>query len=306
MVLQEEIGELRTVRPGRTLYVRKVTVGSPSASPSLNLVAAHGTCATQSQYTPVLVALDGLLNQASTSIVVWLYDNVGCGKSPELQEWDAYSNENFALDLRAIVMDMVLFNEDEEKRPCVLMGHSYAPTILLKMLNHSPPPNDKFQLSGFIFVGSAVRSLDEKKKDLLMPDGGHPIMRLPLFILDCLQPTISKSFLDVALCKGCDPEIRKMCNEENQSGSMGFAKATHRHHKWATTNELGALEQIPTLVLHGSEDAVINPQCSQIISATLPHSKLVFIDKASHLVMLEQPAKMASEILDFVKHNKLL
>ena len=31
MVLQEEIGELRTVRPGRSLYIRKVVVGDSSS-----------------------------------------------------------------------------------------------------------------------------------------------------------------------------------------------------------------------------------------------------------------------------------
>ena len=303
MVLKEEIGELRAVRPGRTLFVRKVVLGSPSSNPALNMLAVHGTCATQTQYTPVLEALDGPLDKANLSVAVWLYDNVGCGLTPELPEWDAYSNENFALDLRAILVDMVL-KDDKDRRPCVLMGHSYAPTILLEMLNQSPSI-DHFQLSGFIFVGSAVRSLTKDQKDTLMSDGGHPIMRLPVFILNCLQPILSKSFLDMALCPDCDPALREKCNQENQSGSMWFAKATHRHHKWATTNDILVLEKVPILILHGAEDAVISPQSSQVISAALPQSELVFVEKASHLVMLEQPEKMAAEIFDFLKRKTL-
>jgi len=298
MVVKEELGELKEVRPGRTLFVRKVVIGPAGSKPVLNLVAVHGTCATQAQYQPVLEALDEPLTRANISINVWLYDNVGCGQSPTLNEWNAYSNENFSLDLYFILSDFVLEKKEDQQLPCVFLGHSYAPTILLDHLNLYLPVDD-LKWGGFIFVGSAVRSPD--RPDLLMRDGGHPIMRLPVFLLNCLQAKLSESFLELALCKDCDPALKEQCRKENTGQSMAMAKATHRHHKWATTEDLDVLKALPTLILHGSEDGIISPQNSEIMAKKLPKSKLVYIPKASHLVMLEQPVQMATAIVDFLK-----
>jgi pimeloyl-ACP methyl ester carboxylesterase len=309
MVLVEEIGELQEVRRGRSLFLRKVVVGPPHTKPCLKVVALHGTCATQTQYQPFLEALDDLLVQANNDnnktscIIIWLYDNVGCGQSPAMTEWDDYSNENFALDLRAILVDQVL--KQDGPLSCVLMGHSYSPTILLELLNRCSPIPDLLKPDAFIFVSSAIRS-DNDSKGLLMPDGGHPIMRLPVFILSCLQWHLSESFLGLGLCKDCDPALRDKLRSENNGNNMAMAQATHRNHKWATSDDAKVLHHVPTLVIHGTEDGIISPQCSELIAKELPMSKLVLIEKASHLIMLEQPVEMASNLLSFLKQNDLI
>jgi pimeloyl-ACP methyl ester carboxylesterase len=302
MVLQQYFGDLKEVRPGRTLFIRKVAAG-PSNTPSvLTIVALHGTCASESQYAPLLQSLDDALTEMDRSVVVWLYDNVGCGSSPVLEEWDGYSNENFALDLQAILTNLVLPDHDSTT-PCVLLGHSYSPTIILEMMNRYPVQD--LSIQGFIFASSAIRSRKDRR-DLLMKDGGHPIMRLPVFILNCLQKSMSESFLQLGLYKDCDPALREKCRSENNGNNMAMAKATHRHHKWATSDELGVMKDTPTLILHGTEDGIISPANSEVLGKEIPNSKVVLIPKASHLLMLEKPGEMAKAIVDFLNDEKLL
>lgn len=300
MTVEEELAELRSVRPGRNLFLRRVVIGSPWQKPSLILVALHGTCATQSQYNPVLQALDEPLGNEGISIICWLYDNIGCGLSPAIDEWDAYSNKNFASDLRSILVDAAL--KDNPGLPCVLMGHSYSPTIILEMLNRCRPV-DNLNLAGFVFVGSAIRT---KTDALKMKDGGHPIMKLPVFALNCMQSLLSEAFLQAALCKDCDDDLRDRCRRENNGNGMAMAKATHRHHKWATSEDTKILEGIPALIIHGTEDGILSPQCGEDIAKELrPTSQLRLIRKASHLVMLEQPTEMANALADFLKRDVL-
>ena len=295
MVVSEKTAQLMEARQGRNFFIRKVLIGSAWQNPSLTLVALHGTCATQSQYNLVLMALDEPLSNAGVSIVCWLYDNVGCGQSPVLDEWDAYSNEEFADDLRAILMN-ITFKDEYLDLPVVLMGHSYSPTIVLEMLNRGLPV-DNLNLAGFVFVGSAIRA---QSNALKMEDGGHPIMKLPVFILNCLQNMLSESFLQLALCKDCPADLRERCRQQNNANGMAMAKATHRHHKWATSEDLKSLLNIPVLVIHGTEDGILSPQCSEEIAKELPNASLILIEKASHLVMLEQPTKMANALSDFL------
>jgi pimeloyl-ACP methyl ester carboxylesterase len=138
-----------------------------------------------------------------------------------------------------------------------------------------------------------------------MEDGGHPIMKLPAFVLNCLQNTLSKSFVKLALCEDCDPDLRERCLQQNNANDIYFAKATHRHHKWATSEDVRLLQNIPTLVVHGTEDGILSPQCSEEIVKEIPNSQLRLISKASHLVMLEQPTEMANAVADFLTKDVL-
>lgn len=303
MVVEQELAERREIRPGRILFLRKVVIGAAISDPALTIVALHGTCASESQYAPYLEAMDEPLSRIGRSVVFWLYDNVGCGSSPVMDEWDAYSNENCAMDLKAIMMSFVLQDEKSKHKPCILMGHSYSATIILEMMNRFPIQD--YQVSGVIFVSSAIRSLTDKR-ELLMKDGGHPIMRLPVFILNCLQHSMSESFLELALYKDCDPGLRDQCRSENNNNDMAMAKATHRHHKWGTSNDLEILTGIPTLVLHGSEDGIISPACSEVLGKEIPQSEVVLIPKASHLLMLEKPHEMATSVVEYLTTQKLL
>jgi 3-oxoadipate enol-lactonase len=56
-----------------------------------------------------------------------------------------------------------------------------------------------------------------------------------------------------------------------------------------STALLGSI-QVPTLIITGSEDALIPPAVAQELHSTIPNAELVIIDGAAHAAVLERPA----------------
>jgi abhydrolase domain-containing protein 8 len=311
MVLTEDFAQVVPVRPGRRLFVRKITIGqrrrllsnvetataAPSPpSPQWQLVCLHGTCASERQFQLLLESMDAILSQdqqQQTVVSCLLFDNVGCGQSPSLSDWKAYDNAEIGADLQA-----VMEQHSDPKLPTVYMGHSYAPSILLPSILDRP---DLLRLSGCILLSTAVRS-----PHLPLPDGGHPIMKLPVILLQCLQRQLTASFLQMAVHKN-HVALKDAIRADSNRNDMRVAQAYHGHQVWARVEHLNALAHVPTLVLHGAEDGVVPVQCGQHIASQLPQSSLVVLEQASHMVMLEQPEETARQVVAFLeKLAKLL
>lgn len=116
----------------------------------LQLVMVHGMCATELQYHEMLHAIEkemivlednnddtATFNQTtSMTIHCVLYDMVGCGQSPVVPDWGAYSRNEHIQDLHAIVKrgrDSLLLSKGY-RIPTILVAHSYGPSIVLSWL----------------------------------------------------------------------------------------------------------------------------------------------------------------------------
>lgn len=137
MTMTRQSDGIQTVRPGRDLYTRTVISGTPL----LNLVWVHGTCAKSAQFDRVLEKL------SANSVACYLYDAMGCGQSPMVSEWDAYTTEEAVLDLKAVVELCI----EDKSLPTVVIGHSFAVTTIIRMLH--PQEN----IAACIFLSSALK-----------------------------------------------------------------------------------------------------------------------------------------------------
>jgi pimeloyl-ACP methyl ester carboxylesterase len=294
MVLSETFADLLEVRPVRRLFVREIVVGSDSSSsctgnPSLQMIFVHGTCGSERQFHRLLEKLDELLH-TSIQVKCLLYDKLGCGKSQIVEDWNAYSNEEDKKDLEALLqmkLDPLL--------DLVIVGHSYALSapILPLLRDHCFK-----KIVGCILIGTAVRS-----EHLPIRDGGHPIMALPTFLLQCLQKQLTNSFVDMAVYPD-HVELMDAIRNESNSNNMMVAKAYHRKMKWATPNELSPIRDIPVLIIHGTADGIVPVECAQFLSNCFSSSQLVVIERASHLVMIEQPQLSADAVMKFLRTVK--
>lgn len=59
--------------------------------------------------------------------------------------------------------------------------------------------------------------------------------------------------------------------------------------------------QLSTLIISGTEDRLTPAKYSQFMADSIPHSCLLTIDGAGHMIMLEEPEKVASSITKFVE-----
>jgi len=55
----------------------------------------------------------------------------------------------------------------------------------------------------------------------------------------------------------------------------------------------------PALVICGTEDKMMPPSASEQIARSLPGAKLVLIEGAGHMVMMEQPQAFNAALQDF-------
>lgn len=55
----------------------------------------------------------------------------------------------------------------------------------------------------------------------------------------------------------------------------------------------------PSLIVWGKEDHIINPAAAEILHGLLPNSRVILVDGAGHLPMLEQPERSAEDYIAF-------
>ncbi len=81
--------------------------------------------------------------------------------------------------------------------------------------------------------------------------------------------------------------------------AAGYAGACHAVMYVDTTDRLGALA-LPTLVIAGAQDEATPPAMSRTLAAKLPQARLALVEGAAHLGMLEQGARYAALVQDFL------
>jgi len=74
-------------------------------------------------------------------------------------------------------------------------------------------------------------------------------------------------------------------------------KAIQGHDTWEGLNRI----ENPTLVLTGSEDALIPPENSRILSERIPHARLQVIEKVGHQLFIEEPDACNRAVLEFLR-----
>jgi pimeloyl-ACP methyl ester carboxylesterase len=325
----EEQAKIETVRPGRSLFVRKVRLGSTTNTTetttptTLQVVCVHGTCASEQQYHSLLKSLHELIiadiaadDENNVSIQCLLPDLLGCGQSPPVSASGAhkdaaYSNEEIMADLLALMENHV-----DPNLPLVIMGHSYACNVILPMLMSSEEKKmtGVFQnLKACIFLSSAVRCPENPN-----PDGGLWIMRsslIPDMLLNYFQQTLTNSFVEMAV----HPDhvaLRERVKQASNGNNMQTARAYHRNHMWYADLSPAVVGDFPVLVVHGAEDVIVPVAAGKSLATALSsislsssseHSsssakvEFVTVERARHLVMMEQPEEVARAVWKFLR-----
>lgn len=60
---------------------------------------------------------------------------------------------------------------------------------------------------------------------------------------------------------------------------------------------------VPTLIICGADDALTPPKYSRFLNYAINGSKMVLIEDAGHMVMMEKPIELSKTIEEFVRNN---
>jgi hypothetical protein len=67
---------------------------------------------------------------------------------------------------------------------------------------------------------------------LTLPAGGPFLFKLPVFVLDWIQPWLTAKFATIAFHDDCPPEIITKSSEQSSSNPMHVCQAFYRQFKW--------------------------------------------------------------------------
>ena len=320
---ENEIGEYVEIRPGRKLYKRTISFSSTSELTSeriVHLLFVHGSMASSDQYDPLIGRMmNDSKNTANLEIICHLFDALGCGMSRHRRRcrevctnsehqgysWDDFSEKELANDLQAIFQS--IYNKlsgssnEGSSATMYLVGHSYGTSQLLKLIHtQSQEDNVTHHVKGLILIGGA---LGDGPANEIARDGGHPIFRLPTFVLNCMQHSLSQNFVDAAFHESSCKLLRAASLQKSNRNSMHMCKAFYRQTRWVTSDHAQEVK-LRTLVIHGENDMILPVEAGEHLAKSLPRSKWVTISDASHQVFQERPEAVCRVVLDFILESK--
>ena len=80
------------------------------------------------------------------------------------------------------------------------------------------------------------------------------------------------------------------------AGWQAQAAAGMSHDAFSRLHEI----QAPTLILHGTEDGVVDPRNAEVLERAIPNSRVVMFPGAGHLFFWEEPDRFVEVVRDFL------
>lgn len=180
-----------------------------------------------------------LAKENSLKYNIITFDALGCGESdkpidPILFGDSFYTTENLLLDAAAVL-------EFAGTENTVIISHSFGTTLAARLVQ---TPVGAKKIKSVVLMGTA----------LTVPDGGHPIFKLPVFVLQWIQPQLSEGFIKVAFSPKTSKELKDKILSQSNHNDMKVCRSFYRNFKWAKESDWLALRPLPLLILHGEDD----------------------------------------------------
>ncbi|MBY6413094.1 alpha/beta hydrolase [Rhodococcus sp. BP-252] len=281
---------------GTALAVRES--GDPNAP--MTVVFVHGHCLAKESWADVQ---DELAATWGDDIHMVSYDHRGHGASGSADA-STYTIEQLGRDLAAVVRTTVPTGR------YVVVGHSMGGmTAMAYARQQLGELGDR--LVGVGLVATAASGLAE---DGLGAYLAHPLVSMFQSAVRHAPSVMGRS---KRLSRGiCAPIVRAagcgsrrvsprvvavataMLNDTSVVTMAAFLKSLH---DFDESKSIAALAVVPTFVLCGSDDVMTPMRHSEAISRHLPAARLVTVEKAGHMVVLERAREVADAVATLVE-----
>ena len=111
-----------------------------------------------------------------------------------------------------------------------------------------------------------------------------------------------RRFVENALAPGASPELverimaHRLATAQDPAAWAAQAAAGAAFDVWARLPELAA----PTLVLHGTADAVVDVANAALLAERIPDARVELFDGCGHLFFWEQPERFVASVTEFL------
>jgi 3-oxoadipate enol-lactonase len=136
---------------------------------------------------------------------------------------------------------------------------------------------------------------------------GHPMpertMRLMLEAPGLAPAVAVRRFVENALADGAPEELVERVVAYRTANPPDLAGWQAQALAGATFDALGRVAGIaaPTLVVHGTEDAVVDSRNGDLLAESIPGARLELLPRCGHLASWEQPERFAALLREFLR-----
>lgn len=200
-------------------------------------------------------------------------DLLGHGESdkPKPRKTNPYHFLEFAQDL-ALLFDKFATHKN------ILLGHSYGGALATWLAYEHQSKIQQLLLMAPISC----------KPNKLFPAVYH----LPTFLLEWLRPVLEKQFQQCAFAPTDNPHLIETESLAGKKNSLYVIKAMLQGFRDIPSLDMTTLS-VPTTTVLGKLDKIIPVTEVSTFYEKCPHHKIDWIDNASHMIMLEQPTRIA-------------
>ena len=117
------------------------------------------------------------------------------------------------------------------------------------------------------------------------------------------QEVALRRFVVNALAPGADPDIVERITAHRLAAPQpheGWQAQAAAGTTYDGGNRIGAIAA-PTLVLHGDEDAVVDPRNAELLASLIPHASVERFPGTGHVFFWEQPERFAKVVTEFLQ-----
>ncbi|MEA2684776.1 MAG: 3-oxoadipate enol-lactonase [Chloroflexota bacterium] len=255
---------------GTELYYEREGSGEP-------LLLVHGLLFSGESWRDQVVALSGEYDCITV-------DLRGQHRSPAPEDAASYSLWNQAEDIHGLITQLGL-------APVHYAGLSMGGMIGMRLaLTH---PED---LRDLVLVDTSAMGEDPERSELyealrkVMEEGQT----------DAVLPALPPVFFADAFITGQPERLEAWLQTLRDGDAMGFVRASRAvDERDDITARLGEIH-VPTLVVHGSEDAAIPVENAEALAAGIPGARFQLVDGAGHQSSMDHPDEVTAAIRDFL------
>jgi pimeloyl-ACP methyl ester carboxylesterase len=117
----------------------------------------------------------------------------------------------------------------------------------------------------------------------------EPLVALRRFVENALAPGASDALVEEILAL-------RVANPPDPTGWAGQAAAAGTFDAFERLGEIDA----PTLVLHGTEDQVVDVRNAGLLAERIPDARAEQFEGAGHLLFWEQPEQFVTRVAEFL------